>query len=113
MDPFIKSAKRRHGGGELLCLVVVVPLARDGLDLRVEVNAGLAVKVEIAANRGARPGEGEEGQWDGDGDVHSDLAHIDLHLELARGRTALRKDGSSIAVGVGVRERDGLVQSIH
>lgn len=63
---------RRHVD---LCLggdrILSIPVARDGLVLSVEVDAGLAVEGVCTAtsDRLLVTGEGEHGQGDGDGPV--------------------------------------------
>lgn len=87
------GTEQYHGGevhGDALGVVVELPRGGDGLDLRVELHALLAVEVLRAAERAARAREGEHGEGHGDGEVDADLASVDLVLELAGSRACVR-----------------------
>ena len=68
--------RARTGGGARTRLVV--PVGGDGLGLRVELRALLAVEVYVAPDGAARAREREERKWNRDGHVNSHLSHIDL-----------------------------------
>ena len=65
------------GGGDGL----VLPVAGDGLDLRVELGALLAVEVHVTSDGRSGAGEGEERKRNRDGHVHTHLADINLTHE--------------------------------
>ncbi len=74
---FVAEGGHGHGdggGGDGF----VFPVGGDGLDLRVELGALLAVEVHVTADGGSGAGEGEEGQGHRDGHVDAHLAHVDL-----------------------------------
>ncbi|KAJ6446052.1 CMGC/SRPK protein kinase [Purpureocillium lavendulum] len=107
--------QRRHVDGRLLGDGIgALPQGSDRLELRVEVDAGLAVE-GIGAAAGDTllvAGEGEHGQRDGDGHVDADLAGLDVAAErLGRGAGA-REDGNAVAVLVLVDELDGVVDGV-
>ena len=60
----------------------------------------LAIEVGIPQEGSPGPGEGHHGQGDWDGNIDSDLAHVNLLLELAGGGTIVGKDGCAISIWV-------------
>ncbi len=104
-----------HGGevhGDTLGLVLELPRGRDGLDLSVEVDTLLAVEVLGTTERATRAGEGEHGEGDGDGEVDTNLAGINLVLELAGGSTRASEDGSTVAPRIGVGHGNGIIEGL-
>lgn len=92
--------------------IVRLPEASHSLLLGVELHTGLAVEgVGSATSNGLLvASEGEHGKGDGDGNVDSNLAGLDLLLEASRGCAGACEDGGAVAVFVGVDEGDGVVE---
>lgn len=105
-------AERGHDR-TVLRLLVVFPLGRDGLDLRVEVDARLSIEVDVATDRRTRAREREHGERYRDRHVDTNLADVDFVLELARGSTRGRENGGTVAIRVGVDQLNGFFQRIH
>ena len=104
------SAEEGHGGLDTRRKVVVPPVGSDSLALSVETNTILSVEV-VGTDEGLLgTSEGEERQGDGDGQVDSNLAGIDLVLELTSSSTRRGEDSSSVSVGVGIDDLEGLVE---
>ena len=93
--------------------ILVLPAGGDGLDLSVEVDGGLSVEVSGSDEGGAGSGEAEEGERYRDGHVDTNLSDINLVLEFASGSSRAGEDCSSISVGVGVDQLNGLFQGIN
>ena len=92
--------------------IIRLPEASHSLLLGVELHTGLAVEsVGSATGDGLLvASEREHGEGDGDGNVDSNLAGLDLLLEAGRGCARACEDGGAVAVFVGVDEGDGVVE---
>ena len=93
--------------------IIRLPEAGHSLLLGVELHARLAVEsVGSTTSDGLLvAGEGEHGKGDGNRDVDSNLAGLDLLLEASRGCAGACEDGGAVAVFVGVDKGDGVVES--
>jgi hypothetical protein len=103
---------RRHGN--LLLSrnrILTLPQTRHSLPLRIEVDSTLAVEIARPATRHRLlvPREAEHRQRHRNRDINTQLAGLDLLLELGSGGARLCEDGRSIAVGVGVDESNGFI----
>lgn len=94
--------------------ILGLPQASHGLLLGIELQTGLAVEgVGTAAGDTLLvTGEGEHGQWHGDGDVDTQLAGLDVLLEAGGGGAGAGEDGGAVAVLVGVDHVDGVVEGL-
>jgi len=82
MRPDTRSFVGGERGGQLGELVLLFPTRSDGLPLGEELHACLAVEVEVSRKGFLAASEREHRQGDGNGDVNSDLAALDLILEF-------------------------------
>jgi len=70
---------------------------------------GFAVEVGAPGEGPPSTCEGEKRQGHRNGNVDSDLAHVNFVLELSRRAARAREDGGAVPVHVGVDQRDGSV----
>ena len=91
--------QRRHGDSTKVGLSVW-PVGSDGLDLSIELNSLLAIKVQVPTDGGPASSEGEHGQWDGNRYIDANLSDIHFVLELSSGGTRLCEHGTSITVWI-------------
>lgn len=104
---------RRHDNASLSANgILCPPQASHGLLLSIELQTGLAVEGVSTATGDTLlvTGEGEHGQWHGDGDVDAQLAGLDVLLEARGGGAGAGEDGGAVAVFVGVDHVDGVVE---
>lgn len=104
---------RGHDNIRLLANSILrLPEAGHSLLLGVELHARFAVEsVGSATCHGLLvAGEREHGKGDGDGNVDSNLAGLDLLLEASRGCAGSGEDGGAVSVFVCVDEGDGVVE---
>lgn len=86
------------------------PAGGGGFALGVELDAFLALDVEVAEERVVPPGEGEVGEWGGDADVDADHAGGDVAAEFAGGFSGVGEDGGTVAEGLAVGGGDGVFE---
>ncbi len=89
---------------------VVEPTAGDGFGLGVELHDLLAVWAQVTQFRATRAGEAEGRNRYRDWDVNTNLADIDLALELASSSAALSEQTYAITEWVGVYQLDRVIQ---
>ena len=82
------------------------------LVLSVEVDATPSVERNISKCASLVPTPREHGQGHGDGNVNSDLAHVDLSLVFPSSSTRLSEDGGSVTILVLVDDLEGLIESL-
>src|SRR5579864_243118 len=113
-SPYIRGWERLAQADRRVDAVVhgriIEPARRDGLGLRVELHDLLAIRAEIAELRSARTREAEERHRHRNRNVDADLAHVDIALELARRRAALREQSNAVAKRIRVDEFDRVVE---
>ena len=61
-----------------------------------------AIEVHVSAKRSSGTSEREHGEGDRDGDVNSNLTHVNLGLELPGSGSRSCEDGSTVAIGITV-----------
>lgn len=91
--------------------ILALPEAGHGLLLGIELQARLAVESvrSTTSNTLLVTSKGEHGQRDGNRDVDTNLAGLDVLLETRRGRARPRKDSGAIAIFVGINQVDGVI----
>mmetsp|Transcript_23065 Transcript_23065/g.50757 ORF Transcript_23065/g.50757 Transcript_23065/m.50757 type:complete len:469 (+) Transcript_23065:310-1716(+) len=112
-NPADRLLERRHGGSQLLNIPIVLPGLGHGLPLGVELGAGLAIEVQVTADRGLIAREREHGQRHGDGEVDADLARVDHVHVLSCSRSRSGENGGAVAVLVGIHQLDSIVKRLH
>lgn len=88
------------------------PQGGHGLPLRVELHTGLAVEVLVATERSTGPGEGEHGEWYGDGNIDTDLSHVHFLGEFSCRGSGVGEDGGAVAVSVTVDQLRSFVHRV-
>ena len=82
------------------------------LILSIEIDTAPSVKRNISKRTSLVSTPREHGQRHGDGNVNSNLSHVNLPLELPSGRTGLSEDGGAVTILVLVDDLDGLVEGL-
>ena len=82
------------------------------LVLRVELQPGPPIEAQVTQEASLVSAPAKHGQWHRDRDIDTNLSDVHLSLELPRGGSTLREDGSAVSVWVGVDDCEGVVESI-
>ena len=82
------------------------------LILSVEIDPATSVEGHVAEEARFVSAPREHRQWDRNGHVDSNLANFDTRLELACSRAALREDGCSVTVLVGVDDVERVIEGV-
>lgn len=90
----------------------LLPAGSNSLPLSVELNSTLAIEVRDTPHAILVASEGEHREGNGDGQVDSELASLDLSLPLAGGVAILGEDSSSISPPVIVDQIDGFLERV-
>lgn len=103
---------RHHNTSLSADRILGLPQASHSLLLGIELQTRLAVESvgTAAGDTLLVTGEGEHGQWHGNGHVDTQLAGLNVLLEARRGGAGAGEDGGAVAVLVGVDQVDGVVE---
>src|SRR6185437_11773748 len=106
----LRSAQADRRIDAVVDRVVVEPASRDGFGLRIKLHDLFAIRAKVAELRAARAGKAEERHRYRNRNVDADLADVDLALEFAGRRAALREEANTVAERIAIDERDRVVE---
>jgi hypothetical protein len=88
------------------------PAGDPHLILSIEVDTTSSVERNVSKCASLVPAPREHGQGHGNGNVNSDLSHVNLPLEFPSGSTGLSENGGSVAILVLVDDLESLIESL-